>query len=93
MLFRSALKDNHLTNGQNLLIPVSTSKLAAVQSAYVKTASVRGDNDRAKIVHRVSSGESLWSIAKKYKVYVHQLREWNLLETDDVLRLGQRLFI
>ena len=59
----------------------------------MKTASVRGDNDRAKIVHRVSSGESLWSIAKKYKVYVHQLREWNLLETDDVLRLGQRLFI
>jgi len=41
----------------------------------------------------VRSGETLWSIAKKYKVYVHQLREWNLLETDDTLRLGQRLFI
>jgi hypothetical protein len=26
-------------------------------------------------------------------VYVDQLREWNLLETDDVLRMGQRLFI
>ena len=89
----NALKDNHLTTGQNLLIPVSTTKTAAVQSAYVKTASVRGDNDRVKIVHRVGNGESLWSIAKKYKVYIHQLREWNLLETDDVLRLGQRLFI
>ena len=90
----NALKDNHLTNGQNLLIPVSTTKTAAVQSAYVKTAaSVRGDSGRIKIVHRVNNGESLWSIARKYKVYVHQLREWNLLETDDVLRLGQRLFI
>ena len=90
----NAMKDNHLTTGQNLLIPVSTSKLAAVKSAYVKTvASVRGDSERIKIVHRVSGGESLWSIAKKYKVYIHQLREWNLLETEDVLRLGQRLFI
>ena len=44
-------------------------------------------------MHRVRSGESLWSIAKKYRVYVHQLREWNLMDEGDVLKMGQRIFI
>jgi membrane-bound lytic murein transglycosylase D len=90
----NAMKSNHLSTGQNLLIPVSANKIFAQQPTYVKTAaSVHGDGGRIKIVHRVRSGESLWGIARKYKVYIHQLREWNLLETEDALRLGQRLFI
>jgi len=95
----NSMASNHLTTGQNLLIPVSANKLNALPSAaIVKTANANvrresSDGERVKILHRVRSGESLWSIARKYKVYVHQLREWNLLETDDTLRLGQRLFI
>jgi membrane-bound lytic murein transglycosylase D len=95
----NSMASNHLTTGQNLLIPVSANKLTALTSAaIVKTANANvrresGYGERVKILHRVRSGESLWSIARKYKVYVHQLREWNLLETDDTLRLGQRLFI
>ncbi len=92
------MHSNHLSAGQDLLIPVSVNKLNAIPSAgLIKTANanVRRENngERAKILHRVRSGESLWSIAKKYKVYIHQLREWNLLEAGDTLRLGQRLFI
>jgi membrane-bound lytic murein transglycosylase D len=95
----NSMASNHLTTGQNLLIPVSANKLTAVPPpAVLKTAnaSVRlkvDDSERVKILHRVRSGETLWSIARKYKVYIHDLREWNLLETDDTLRLGQRLFI
>jgi membrane-bound lytic murein transglycosylase D len=95
----NSMASNHLTTGQNLLIPVSANKLSALTSAaIVKTANANvrresGDRERVKILHRVRSGETLWSIAKKYKVYIHQLRDWNLLETDDTLRLGQRLFI
>jgi len=95
----NSMASNHLTTGQNLLIPVSANKLNSLTSAaIVKTANANvrresNDGERVKILHRVRSGETLWSIAKKYKVYIHQLREWNLLETDDTLRLGQRLFI
>ena len=95
----NSMASNHLTTGQNLLIPVSANKLNALTSAaIVKTANANmrresNDGERVKILHRVRSGETLWSIAKKYKVYIHQLRDWNLLETDDTLRLGQRLFI
>jgi len=96
------LNSNHLSIGQNLLIPVSANKvaLAAVKPpAYIRAlnSTVRPANaagrERVKIVHRVRSGESLWSIARRYRVYVHQLREWNLMESGDVLRMGQRLYI
>lgn len=94
------LPSNRLSVGQNLLIPVSANQvaLAAIQPpTYVRSVqshSTAGTGNRVKIVHRVRAGESLWSIARKYRVYVHQLREWNLLEDgDNALKLGQRLLI
>ena len=96
----NSMPSNHLAIGQNLLIPVSANKvaLAAVQPpAYVRSTTVRSgsaNGKSVKIVHRVRAGESLWSIARKYRVYVHQLREWNLLDDgESVLKLGQRLLI
>ena len=50
-----------------------------------------GQNGKVRITHRVRSGETLWSIARRYNVYVHQLRQWNLLEVSDILKLGQRI--
>lgn len=90
------MKTNRLMPGQNLIIPVSANKVFARIPTYLKTSNagnLRGQNGRLKIVHRVRSGETLWGIARKYKVYVHQLREWNLLDANDALRLGQRLSI
>jgi membrane-bound lytic murein transglycosylase D len=94
------MANNHLSVGQNLLIPVSANKvaLAAVQPpTYVRSSTTRSSNasgKSVKIVHRVRAGESLWSIARKYRVYVHQLREWNLLDDgESALKLGQRLLI
>lgn len=90
------MKSNQLALGQNLIIPVSANKVFAAIPTYLKTSTAgapRNKNGRLKVVHRVRSGETLWSIARKYKVYVHQLREWNLLDSNDALRLGQRLSI
>lgn len=89
------MKTNTLKPGQNLIIPVSANKVFAAMPTYLKTSSraPRDQAGRLKVVHRVRSGETLWSIARRYKVYVHQLREWNLLDAHDALRLGQRLSI
>ncbi len=92
------MPNNHLIAGQDLLIPVSVNKVnASPPLSIIKTANANvrheGTRERVKILHRVRSGETLWSIARKYKVYIHQLREWNMLDNGDVLRLGQRLFI
>jgi len=96
------MRSNFLSVGQNLLIPVSANKVALASvkppsyiralNSTVRPAHASGGK-RVKVVHRVRSGESLWSIARRYRVYVHQLREWNLMEAGDVLRMGQRLYI
>jgi membrane-bound lytic murein transglycosylase D len=44
-------------------------------------------------VHRVKNGDTLWNIAKLYGVNLNELREWNLLGPQDVLKLGQKLTV
>ncbi len=79
--------------GQDLLIPVSHSKLAS--AAPVPTAPRKriddGPSGQVRVTYRVRSGDTLWSIARRYNVYVHQLRQWNLLDVGQILKLGQRI--
>ncbi len=79
--------------GQDLLIPVSNSKLASaapIPSAPRKRIDA-GENGQVRVTYRVRSGDTLWSIARRYKVYVHQLRQWNLLDAGQILQLGQKI--
>ena len=43
--------------------------------------------------HVVASGETAWSIARKYNVSVSDLASWNGLPSSMALRIGQRLLI
>ena len=45
---------------------------------------------KVKITHKVKSGESLSTIAKKYKVSVAELKSWNSLSSDK-LQIGKSL--
>jgi membrane-bound lytic murein transglycosylase D len=86
------LTTNLLRTGQSLLIPVSTRPLQPAVIPVVAapaTPSARG----VPIIHHVRSGETLYSIARRYNVLVHQLAQWNLLDSKDMLQLGQRLKI
>ncbi len=82
------LAGNTLRAGQNLLIPASASRAQAAGSA------VRPDdmNKLVMVEHRVRSGETLGAIARRYNVYVQQLRDWNRLGSD-LIRLGQTIEI
>ena len=42
-------------------------------------------------VHRVASGDSLWTISKRYRVRLADLMRWNDLSKKSVLRIGQTL--
>lgn len=46
-----------------------------------------------KTTHEVAAGETLYGIAKKYKITVAQIREWNGLTEDHPLSIGQKLKI
>lgn len=41
--------------------------------------------------HRVRHGDTLWSIAHRYHVSVKDLKRWNHLRNDDVVRPGEEL--
>jgi membrane-bound lytic murein transglycosylase D len=47
----------------------------------------------SKVTHRVRSGETLYSIARRYGVTIAQIVSWNGLSANRTLRIGQRLTI
>ncbi|MBS9524999.1 LysM peptidoglycan-binding domain-containing protein [Litoribacter alkaliphilus] len=44
-------------------------------------------------VHKVSPGETLYAISRKYEVTVDELRNWNNLGVESILSIGQDLII
>ncbi|AOE49365.1 lytic transglycosylase [Kangiella sediminilitoris] len=47
----------------------------------------------AKTSYQVKSGDSLYTIARKFKVKVSELTKWNRLSRNSIIRPGQRLTI
>ncbi len=80
-LRRSNGLNSHLIRaGHHLMIPISSASI---------TSSDRGN----RIVHHVVSGDTLWTIARKYRVYIKQLTRWNAIRANDLLRPGQRILV
>ena len=88
----NSLHSNLLRAGQDLMIPISsrTRMPTVVRAAYHPPAA---GSRNEPVIHRVRSGDTLSSIARRYNVLVRQLTQWNLVELDDILRRGQRLKI
>lgn len=75
------LKDNNIKAGQELAI-----------NKHVSATAKNGNNKSSDKIHKVKEGESLWTIAKLYKVLVADIMNWNNLKSDRV-KIGQRLKI
>jgi len=75
------LKDSNIKVGQEIAI----NKQA---SATTKNM----NNKPSDRIHKVKEGESLWTIAKLYKVLVADIMNWNNLKSDRV-KIGQKLKI
>lgn len=78
--------------GAELRVPSKVSALPAV----VLQAAARVDSrsvDTVRAVHRVRSGETLSSIAKRYKTSATTLARLNGIKTNSILKVGQRLRI
>jgi len=50
-------------------------------------------SNESPLVHHVRSGDTLWSIARRYNVYIGHLATWNAIKVNDVLQLGQKLLV
>jgi len=85
------LPGNLIRAGDSLLVPVASgTKPPAV---VVARAGASAPDGRSSVVHTVEQGDTLWAIARRYNVYVHQLANWNGLNTRDVLKLGQPILV
>ncbi len=91
------IRGNQIRSGKYLLIPVASKQrkaysLSAPQRKQAIQNRSRGKN-RQRIDHIVQNGESFWTIARKYRVGMHQLARWNGMAIRDNLRKGQKLVI
>ncbi|NIP19078.1 MAG: LysM peptidoglycan-binding domain-containing protein [Xanthomonadales bacterium] len=68
-------------------------KLRAGQTLVVFHSPAPAVRSSATVRHTVQTGDSLWSIARKYRVKLNDLMRWNGIHQDTVIRPGQSLKI
>ena len=89
------MRGNALRVGDYLTIPHATQSLAS----YTQSADLRAERQKSlahsgvRKEHVVGSGETLWSIAGKYKVDVRSLASWNSMAPGDTLSVGRSLVV
>lgn len=84
--------------GDTLLIPVASKNSKtyglSANSRLAKTQSRNPNkNTLEKVNYTVKSGDSFWSIGKKFDVTVGSLAKWNAMAPKDALRKGQKLVV
>lgn len=91
----NSIRGSLIHPGQDLIIPLSTRPLSK-QVAHITRPfprKVSRPRRRVRAVHRVRQGDTLWSIARRYRVYVKQIARWNSIRPRDTLRIGTKLRI
>lgn len=79
--------------GQKLVINGgSTKSNVATAAARPKAVAKPGSKAQVqKVVYQVRAGDTLWGISRQFAVNTTQIRDWNQLPANPVLRPGQRL--
>ncbi len=91
------LDTNIIVVGQTLMIPVASGNLkqysySATQRLETKQNSAPNKNLN-KIVHTVQSGDTYWSLSRKYKVDMNALARWNNKSPRDALSIDEKLVV
>ncbi len=89
------LRGNTIRAGHHLMIPVATKPLSAYSQSADARLAKKQNRQRAgnKLDHIVRSGESFWTISRKYKVTHRQLAAWNGMAPGDTLSVGKKLVV
>lgn len=75
--------DNLLRPGQQLVVSQPATRTVARPSTSAQPAN--------KLVYEVEPGDTLWGIGRKFSVNAKQIRDWNDLSPNHILKPGQQL--
>jgi membrane-bound lytic murein transglycosylase D len=91
----NAISDNTIRAGKSLLIPVASKARENYHKSNQQRLLARQNTQRQgrKINLEVKQGDSMWALAKKYKVNVRSLAKWNNIAPTDPLKIGQKLVV
>jgi len=78
--------DNSPFTGEDIDTPLAT------LSASIKEERAGGGKTPSITYYKVRRGDSLWKIARKYRLTTDQIRQWNNLD-NDVIKPGHRLLL
>ena len=88
------LSGNRIYAGKELLIPYAAQSADSYLQKHASLIrSQQNKESQRKIYYKVRSGDSLWQIAREFKVKVEDLQRWNKLRSGQYLRPGQSLVI
>lgn len=85
-----------IREGKSLLVPLAAEgqKLVNIPSLHLPAPMAGGSKNKTQdVTYQVQRGDSLWSIAKKFKLKTAQLMEWNALSEADAIYAGQTLVV
>lgn len=89
------LRGQHVRAGQQLLVPDLAANTHLAHAAPVRTAQAQAQSPSHSAanthVHVVQPGDTLWNIARQYKVSVQELGRWNNLQGNRSIFPGQEL--
>jgi membrane-bound lytic murein transglycosylase D len=86
----NGLRSQSIRVGKTLILPGSGQQsLSAEQVASTRARLASGKSQE----YVIRSGDSLWSIARRFKVSPQQLQAWNDISSKDPLKPGQKLKI
>jgi membrane-bound lytic murein transglycosylase D len=91
----NGISGNTIRAGAYLTVPVASKPPAEYsQSADARLAKTQNRERKGeRVEHRVRSGESFWSIGRRYGVGMRELAAWNGMAPRDTLSVGQKLVV
>ena len=94
----NGLRSNIIRKGDVLMVPVATQDNShytfSMDQRLAKThARANQSGNGRKATYQVKSGDSFWTISRRYKVSVREVAKWNGMAPGDPLKIGQELVI
>ena len=87
----NSLDPDRIRAGTKIMIPGSVKD--PTRYAALSRRLQQNRNNSRKLTYKVRSGDNLWSIARRHQVSVKQVARWNRVDSQALLKPGQKLVI